>query len=771
MGSKLGVSVPRLEDDRFLTGAGRFCDDIKDDDAVWAVFVRSPYAHAKITTIETSAAQQCPGVVGIFLPQDLMEDGVGHMPCLGPVEGKGGTVTVVPPHPLLAQDRCLYAGEPVAIVVAETLAQAHEAADCIGIEADMLPVLCSTSDAVEDAAPQLWPEAPNNVSVEWEIGDGQATALAFQRASHVVSISLRNNRVAVNPIEPRSAIAKYDRDTGRYELTTPSQGVHGVRAQIAAHVLNVAEEQVRVITPDAGGGFGARFYCNREQIALLWAAKRIGRPVRWTAERTECFFCDGQARDHVSSARLALDDRGRFLGLDISVIANMGAYMIHWGASIPTEIGCEVLTGAYQIPSAHANVRCVFTNMVPIDTYRGTGRSEYIYLLERLVDAAARELEISGDELRRRNFVPPLAMPYTTPTAQTYDDANFEEIMDRAMRSADCAGLQARKAKALNSGRLVGMGMSYYVMSAAGLMDETARLGLEGDGCISLAIGTQSTGQGHATAYAQIASDALHVPVGSVKVIQGDSDACPAGGGTGQSRSVVMGGLAVRGAASLLIDRGRSFAAELMQVQTPEVRFTDGVFEIAGTDRSMSLSELAATLAAVGVPDKNLGAEYTATQTAMTFPNGCHICELAVDPDTGTVDVLAYTTVDDFGRLIHPAMCEGQVHGGTVQGVGQALLEAVAYDRDSGQLLSGSLMDYCLPRADDMPDMKVTMPQDLPCTTNALGAKGSGEAGSIAAPPAVINALLDALAPLGVQEFDMPATPERVWQAIRAARS
>ena len=564
------------------------------------------------------------------------------------------------------------------------------------------------------------------------------------------------------------------RQRKRYRLTTPTQGVHGVRRQLAEHVLKVEPERVQVITPDVGGGFGARYYCNREQLVMAWAARRVGRTVRWRADRDECFFADGQGRDHISRGELALDGEGRILALRVSATANMGAYVIHWGPGIPTDIGCEVLTGPYAIPVAHADVKCVFTNMVPIDAYRGTGRAEFIYLLERLIDKAARSLRLPPEDLRRRNFIAPGRLPYTTPTAQIYDTGDFAGAMRRAMDASDWPGAEARKRRAIESRKLFGIGMSFYVMSAAGLLDEQASMRLDGDGGVSVHIGTQSTGQGHATAYTQIVSEKLGIAAGKIRIVQGDSDTCPAGGGTGQSRSLLMGGLAIHGAANELMAKARAVAGQLMQAQASDVTFREGAFLVESAGGRMSWVEIAQALGSEDLPpnqDDLLQGSHLAEQAPMTFPYGCHICELSVDPDTGAVELLNYTTADDFGTVVNPMMCRGQVHGATVQGIGQALLEETVYAPDSGQLLTGSLVDYCLPRADDVPMFNTILLEDLPCTTNPMGVKGSGEAGTIAAPAAVINALLDALAPLGVGEIDMPATPHKVWQAIQAARA
>ncbi len=765
----------RVEDHRFLTGEGCYSADVAAEGAAWAVVVRSPHAHADILAIDIGEAETAPGVLGVFTGADLAADDLGHIPCLGSVEGKNGSGTIVPPHPALATGRVYYAGEPVALVVAETQAQARDAAELVEVDYRDLPSVNETALALDSSAPQIWPEAPGNIAVDWELGDAEAVARAFGRAAQVTELTLVNNRVAVNQIEPRAALGVYDRESGRLTLTTPSQGVHDMRAQLAEHIFKLPEDRIRVITPDVGGAFGSRGYCNSEQILVLWAARRLERPVRWTADRGECFFTDGQGRDHVSRAELALDAEGRFLGLRVSTAANMGAYVIHWGPWIPTEACSKILTGCYRLPAVHVEVKCVFTNMVPTDTYRGTGRAEGIHLLERLVDAAARDLGLSPAEIRRRNFIQPRHLPHTTPTGLTYDSGDFPAILEQSLTLADWPGAERRKAEAAAAGKLLGIGLASHIATVSGLNDEHARLRLDDDGGVTLFIGTQSSGQGHATAYAQLAGERLGVPHDLVRVRQGDSDHIPRGGGTSGSRSLLMGGLAIQGAADALVEKARGLAARLMQADGAELTFAGAAFTVTGTDRGVTLAEIARAVEVAGetrLPEGTTGpieASHDAEVAPMTFANGCHICELSVDPETGQIEIQSYVVVDDYGRVINPPLCTGQVHGAVAQGIGQALLERVVYDGENGQLLTGSLMDYCLPRADDLPAFQVTLVDDTHCKTNALGVKGAGEIGAIAAAPAVMNAVIDALAPLGVRHLDMPATPERVWRAIKSA--
>jgi len=759
-----------------LTGEGRYSADVAAEGAVWAVLVRSPHAHADILAIDKTEAEQAPGVLGVFTGADLESDGLGLIPCMAPVEGRGGSETIVPPHPALAVARTYYVGEPVALVVAETQDQARDASELVEVDFRELPSVNETAQAMAPAAPQIWPEAPNNVAVDWETGDAEAVAQAFDRAAHVTKVNLVNNRVAVNPLEPRAAIGECDKKSGRLTLTTPSQGVHAMRSHLADHVFKLPEDCIRVITPDVGGAFGARVYCNSEQILVLWAARRLDRPVRWTADRGECFFTDGQARDHVSQGELALDAEGRFLGLRVSITANLGAYVIHYGPWIPTEFSMTVLTGCYRLPAAHAEVKCIFTNMVPIDTYRGTGRAETIYLLERLVDAAARDLNLSPAEIRRRNFIQLDDLPHTTPTGLTYDSGDFTATLEQALDLADWAGAERRKAEAKTAGKLLGIGLATHVATVGGRHDEHARLRLDGDGGVTLFIGTQSSGQGHETAYAQLASERLGIPYDQVRVHQGDSDHLPRGSGTTGSRSLHMGGLATQGVVDALIEKTRGLAGHLMQADGADLTFENGGFAVIGTDRRITLEEIAQLVDAAveetgdaQLPEnitRPLEVSHDAEETPMTFANGCHICELLVDPDTGSVEIQSYLVVDDFGRVINPQLCAGQVHGATAQGIGQALLEGVVYDNETGQLLTGSLMDYCLPRADDLPTFQITLVESAHCTTNSLGVKGAGEPGTIAAAPAMMNALIDSLAPLGIRHIDMPATPEKVWRAI-----
>ena len=774
---QFGVGQPmrRLEDQRFLTGQGRYSDDIALPGQAFAAVLRSPLAHAELSAVDTAAAREAPGVLAVYTAEDLSADGIGDIPCVAPMPGKAGSGTIQPPHPVLARERVRHVGDPIAFVVAETAAQARDAAELIEVDYDELPVVADTKAAVAPDAPRIWDEAPGNVCLDWEIGDRAATEAAFARASHVTRIELVNNRVVVSPIEPRVAIGDYDAAEGLMTLYTPTQGGMRMRPQLADRIFKVPADKVRVVTPDVGGGFGMKIFVFGEQVMVLYAARKLGRPVKWTSDRTEAFLSDSQGRDQVAIAELAMDADGRFLGLRSSGIANMGAYLSNFAPLIPTGASGKMFSGLYAIPAVYVEVKCVFTNSVPVDAYRGAGRPEAAYVIERLVDAAARDLGLTQDEIRRRNFIAPAALPYTTATGITYDSGDFGRMMEEAMAMADWAGVAARKAAAREAGKRRGIGMACYVEACSAVGQETARLRVDDDGGVTLAIGTQTNGQGHVTAYSQLLSDRFGLAPEMIRVHQGDTAVLDEGGGTGGSRSLLMGGLAIDGAADKVIERSRAIAANLFDAKPADITLGDGAFRHAGSDRSLDLREIAqAARESNSLPGKLRGRieEISRAQAPeMTYPNGCHVCELEVDEATGAIRIVNYVVADDFGKLINPLLVGGQVYGGVAQGLGQALLEETVYDPESGQLLTGSFMDYCLPRADDLPPISIRLIEDYPCATNPMGVKGAGEAGAIGAPPAVMNALHDALAPLGVAHIDMPATPQRVWRAIGEARA
>ena len=770
----VGQAMRRVEDGRFLTGDGRYTDDIHIEGEAVGFILRSPHAHAEIGAIDTAVALAVPGVLAIYTAEDLARDDIGDIRCLTPMPGKGGAKQIMPPHPVLARERVRHVGDPVAFVVAETLAQARDAAELIEIDYRELPVIADTAGAIAPGAPAVWDEAPGNVSVDWELGDEAAVRAAMAKAAHVVKARLINNRLVVNSMEPRNALGAYDPDSGRFTLTTGSQGSYKLRAQRAAHILQIPAERSRVITPDLGGAFGITHFLFAEQVMVLYAARALGRPVRWNGDRSESFLSDNHGRDHVTDAALALDAEGRILAIHAATVANMGAYLSNFGPFIPTGCYAKMFSGQYRIPAAYGEVKCVFTNTVPVDAYRGAGRPEAAYIVERMIDIAAFDLGIDPAELRRRNVIVPDDFPYKTATGLTYDTGNFPAILERALDRIDCAGFAARRAQARDTGVLRGLGLACYVEECGGSGIEEARVVLDEDGGLTVYVGTQTNGQGHETAYIQILSDKFNLTPDRIRIRQGDSDALPFGGGTGGSRSLLMGGTAINKASDKAIEKARKLAGHLLEAAVADIAFDDGVFVVVGTDRRMTLGQIAKAAAGKGpaVPEELRGPveEHARHSGAkQTYPNGCHACELEVDPATGMVRILRYVIVDDFGTLVNPMLAAGQVYGGTIQGIGQALFENTVYDGDSGQLMTGSFMDYCMPRASDFPEIELEMIEDYPCTTNDLGVKGAGEAGSIGATPAIVNAVLDALKPLGVRHVDMPLTPERLWRAIRDA--
>ena len=756
----VGQAVTSVESERFVAGAGCYTDDVSLVGEAFGVVVRSPHAHAEIVSVDTAAARTMPGVLAVLTGADAEADRLGSLPCLVPVKNRDGSTCALPPWPVLQGDRVRYVGDPVAFVVAVTLQRARDAAAAVEVEYRDLPAAIAAEDAPD--APRIWPDAPGNICCDWEDGDREATDRAFAGAAHVVSLKLVNNRLVGNPMEPRSALGSFDRDAGRYALTTSTQGVHLFSALLANAIFGVEPQQVHVTTGDVGGAFGLKAVIYPEQVLVLWAAKRLGRPVRWTADRSEGFISDTHARDHVTEAELALDSEGTFLAVRVSTLANLGAYLALFGPLIPTEACRGMLTGVYDVAAAHVRVRGVFTNTVPVDAYRGAGRPESAYVIERLVDAAAGKLGIPPDEIRRRNFIPPESMPYATALKLTYDSGEFARNMDDALAKSDWRGFETRRASAATRGRLAGRGLAYYLETCAGplLGSENSEVRLGTDGRVSVFIGTQSSGQGHETAFAQIVSEELGVPFENVRVLEGDSAILPTGGGTAGSRSLMIGGVSLYRAAEDLVAKARILAAERLEVGGDDLTFGEGRFAVPGTDLAIDLLEVAET--APG--DAGLTGTGEFTSEAANYPNGCHICEVEIDRETGQVAIVRYTVVDDFGRVVNPLLLAGQVHGGVAQGVGQALLEWARYD-ESGQLLAGSFLDYCMPRADDLPDYDVGW-NEIPCRTNRMGVKSAGEAGAVGAPPAVINAVVDALSQFGVRHIDMPATPERIWRAM-----
>ena len=770
--TSIGERVPRREDAALLTGGGRFIDDIDRAHQAHAWMVRSPHAHARILSIDTSEAAAVPGVVAILTPDDLEADGVAPLNEPNGVTGRDGEPTINVSHPLLARDRVMHVGDPVALVVAETRRIAADAAERVIVDYEELDVVVDGRAALDAAAVQLWASAPGNVALDWEGGDAGATDHAFSRAAHVTRLAITNNRVVIAPMETRGVIAEYEPRDGRHTIWTPSQGVGHLLAPLAES-LRVPESRIRVITHDVGGAFGIKIPAYPEHVLVAWAARRLGRAVKWIAERSESFLSDGQGRDHLTEAELALDAEGRFLAVRTDTVSNMGAYSTAAAPTIPTVGGTRCITGVYRIPAWHARSRVVFTNTVPIHAYRGAGKPEYNHVIERLVDAAARETGRDPVELRRLNAVPAEAMPYATGTGIEFDSGEFAVNMDDAFILADRPGFEARRAEAHRRGILRGFGFALF-QEPDGYLDNRVTLVFRPSGALTVTLTGQAGGHGHETTFAQVASDRLGVPFDAVQVLQGDSDVVGPGSGSGGSRTATVASMGVTLAAEAIVERGRRIAAQMMEASAEDITFTAGVFAIAGTDRSVTLREVvAASFEPASFPDSNeIGLQATShyRAKAYNYPCGCHVCEVEIDPHTGALALVHYTAVNDHGVVINPMLLEGQVHGGIAQGLGQALLEHTVYDRDTGQLVSGSFMDYAIPRAGELPAIGFK-PNCVPARTNPLGVKGVGESGCTAACPAVMNAIVDALAPMGVTHLDMPATPERIWIACRRARS
>jgi carbon-monoxide dehydrogenase large subunit len=768
----IGQPVRRVEDRRFIIGHGNYIDDIQLPRQTYAFMLRSPHAHARIAAIDAVAALSAPGVLAVFVGEDLARDGIGPIPCLSAVTNRDGTPSVLPPHPAIARGRVRHVGDTVAMVVAESAAVARDAAELITVDYEPLPTSVDTAHALDPGQPQVWDEAPGNLCFDWEIGDRAAVERAFAGARHRISLELVNNRVVVNSMEPRGAIGQYDPGEDSYTLWSSTQGSHFLRNLLADSVFKIPENRIRVVTRDVGGGFGMKLFLYPEHILVLWAAKRVGRPVKWTPDRADAFMTDTQGRDNVTRLELALDDELRFQALDVGLIANMGAYLSNFAPEIPTASGAVMHSGVYAIPAIHVGVKGVFTNTVPVDAYRGAGRPEAAYAIERLVDYAARRLGVPPEELRRRNFIKPEAMPYQTALGLNYDSGEFARNLDQALAAADLAGFAARRAEARARGRYRGLGHAVYIEQSGFPPDEFAELRFDQSGTLTILMGTQSSGQGHQTAYTQLAAERLGIDPDKVRVLQGDTGAISFGRGTGGSRSIPVGGASLVQAADKLIAKGRRIAAYLFEAAEADVEFADGVFSVSGTDRRLGIEEVARAAfdparQAPGVePGFDESGHFTPPQP--TFPNGCHVCEVEIEPDTGHIDILRYLVIDDFGTVINPLLLAGQVQGGVAQGVGQAMLERTVFDPETGQLLTGSLTDYCIARAEDLPVIEFAY-NIVPCRTNPLGVKGAGEAGAIGAPPALVNAVVDALGELGIAHLDMPLTPERVWQAIHSA--
>jgi carbon-monoxide dehydrogenase large subunit len=781
----IGASLKRVEDRRFLTGNGHYTDDINRPGQTHAWILRSPHAHARIKSVNTDAARSAPGVVAVFTGADMAAAGVGGLPCGWQIHNKDGSPMAEPAHPPLAVDKVRHVGDQVAIVVAETRDQARDAAEKITVDYDLLPAATSMGAALADGAPAVHDDVAGNVCFDWELGDKDATEAAFAGAAHTVSIDLTNNRLIPNAMEPRAAIADFDRSRGQYTLYTTTQNPHVIRLLMGAFVLQIPEHKLRVVAPDVGGGFGSKIFHYAEEAILTWAAGKIGQPIKWVAERSESFMTDAHGRDHETHAELALDKDGKFLGLRVSTHANLGAYLSTFGSSVPTYLYATLLAGVYTTPAIYAEVKTVFTNTVPVDAYRGAGRPECTYLLERLVTKAANQLGIDPVEIRQRNMIQADQFPYQTPVALQYDVGDYPAAFAAALEAADYAGFAARKSASEKDGKLRGIGISTYIeacgiapsavagaLGARAGLYESAQVRVHPTGSVTVYTGTHSHGQGHETTFAQVVSEMFGIPADNVEISHGDTDEVQFGMGTYGSRSIAVGGAALVKACEKVVNKAKKIAAHILEASEADIEFKDGKFQVSGTDREMAFGEVAlAAYVPHNYPHETLepGLDENAFYDPLnfSFPAGCHICEVEIDPDTGKVDVVGFTGVDDIGRVINPMIVEGQVHGGVTQGIGQALLEGCVYD-DQGQLLTGSYMDYTMPRADDVPNYKVGT-KSVMGASNPLEVKGVGEVGAIGSPPAVINAVLNALAPLGVDDISMPATPGKVWQAINNA--
>ncbi len=762
----VGQSPKRLEDQILLSGGGRYTDDVQVAGAAHGFVYRSPMAHGAITTLDVSAAREAPGVVAVLTRDELEADKVGDINALTQIKNRDGEDHARAPWPILARDRVRYAGQPVAFIIADTLDQAQEAADLIEFDVDEAPVEVDTLGATREGAHQIYPHIAGNEIFDFSDGDEAAVNEVFATAARVTKAQLVNNRLVSNALEPRSAIAEPVGE--RFHLYAPSQGPAFLHQQLAG-MLGLEAANLRIITGNVGGGFGTKAFLYPEVCLTLWAAKRLGRIVRWTGDRSEIFLSDVHGRDNVTIGELAMDADGRFLAIRATTYAAMGAYLSNFGALIPTEAAVGMYTGVYKIPHCFVNVKGVVTNTVPVDAYRGAGRPEAAYIIERLVDIAAREMGMAPDALRRLNFPTPEEMPHTMGLGAVIDSGDFAGAMDAAMAGADWSGFEARRAETAKAGKLRGIGMATYIERCGGGGMSPARVKFEDDDTITMLMGAMDSGQGHATAYTQILSERLGVDVEKIRMKQGDTDSTPPGF-TGGSKSIPVGGASLSYASDKVIAKGRELAAHILETAAADIEFGDATFTVAGTDRTIDLFELAKIAKdPARLPEgmePGLDAEHDHTAEAATFPNGCHIAEVEVDPDTGETTIVNFTVVDDFGVALNPMLLEGQVHGGIAQGIGQAMTEHTAYDGD-GQLLAGSFMDYHLPRADDFPPISFST-RNVPCTTNLLGVKGAGEAGAIGAPPAFINAVVDAIhGRTGAVHVDMPATREKVWRALQ----
>jgi carbon-monoxide dehydrogenase large subunit len=763
-----GQAIRRVEDQRFITGNGQYTGDISLDGQAYLYLLRSPYAHGVISHLDVREARQAPGVLAVFTSTDLSDAGVKDLPGFDMPASPLSEAKDALKQPPLARDCVRYVGEPVAGVVAESLAAAENAAELIEFDVEETRAAVNIADALDDAAEIIHADVPGNLLGLLSHGDKHATDAIFAKAAHVVSVDVVNNRLAPTAMEPRGCVVDFDPTSGKVTLYQGCQGVHTLKAWIL-QAIDIAPEMLHVISPDVGGAFGLKTFLQCETIVAFHAAMTLDRPVKWIADRTESFLSDLHGRDHLSHAELALDDDGKFLALKARITGNAGAYSSQVGPIIPW-FGASMAPGCYDIRTGYLEIGMAMTNTVPLDAYRGAGRPEATYLIERLVDKAARKLNLGRDEIRRRNFISPDSFPYTTFTGRIYDSGEYARLLDNAIARADWSGFEDRRERSARDGRLRGIGLSYYVEICAGLGGENTTINFEKDGRVTILMGTQSSGQGHETSFAQMVAAGLGIDMDQIDVIQGDSQRIPTGEGTGGSRSMVIGGSALYLTVDSLIKSGSKMAAEFLEAAEADIEFHEGQYRIAGTDRTASLAEVAiASFDDARRPDDvepGLASVERFAPEGGTFPNGCHICEVEVDPDTGVVDIIRYTIEDDVGTVVNPLILEGQIMGGVAQGLGQALCEEAIYDPDSGQLLTATFMDYCMPRADWMPDVQFEY-QEIESPRNPLGIKGAGEAGTVGAAPALVSAVLDALSPLGIEHIDMPTTPHKIWQLLQ----
>ncbi len=775
---KFGVGQPmrRVEDERLITGKGRYTDDITFEHQAHAFMVRSPHANARILSIDTTDARAAPGVLAVYTGEDAKREGLGVVasPAADMLKNRDGSAIFKTTRHLIAQERVRYAGDTVAVIVAETVNQARDAADLLLIDYESLPAVADTAGALDSTAPIVWEEAGTNLAYDWSLGDEAAAAAAMKAAHHITHLKLINNRIVVNAMEPRAAVGVYDKGRDHYTLYSPSQGVHGMRNFIAQYSLKIPVEKLRVVTEDVGGGFGMKTFVYPEYPLVLFASRMLGRPVKWTGDRSDAFLTDSQGRDHVTEAALALDKDGRILAVQVSTIANLGGYQSQFGPFIPSLAPRGMQVGVYKVPVLFNRVRAVYTNTVPVDAYRGAGRPEASYVIERLMDKAARELKIGQDEIRTRNFVTAAEMPYSGGASLPFDSGDFERNLTDAFKNADVAGFEARRAAAAKEGKLLGQGVSYYVERTAAGMSDYARISIDAEsGMVHVWTGQQTNGQGHETVWTQFLATRLGLDVEKIKVHLGDSDMLPGGAGTGGSKAVYLVTGAMGDASDKLIEKGREIAANELEAAKADIEYrgADGepVFAVVGTDKKIDLFQVA-RLAEKQADIGELSGDGEYSQKGNTFPNGAHICEVEIDPETGVLKVLRFVAVDDFGHILNPLIVAGQVHGGIAQGLGQAMGEHAVFDNETGQLVTGSLMDYWLPRADDFPSFDLSY-NEIPSTSNALGVKGAGEAGTVGAPASFINAVIDALKPYGVETIDMPINPQKLWSVINAKKN